>query len=168
MFTGKKGKTVTPSRRLQAKGEMCTLQTGKLCYNAININYVRNLCSYAELQESRSIFLLSWSFVKEFAVSSYRWSYAQLCMLTQDKSTKLWEPWHILRDRIGVGLVKSLNQGLWPISLHLISKRIKEILTQNANAKYLSRFNDKIAFRKYAFRRMCVHARYIPGRRNSW
>ena len=29
-----------PSRRLQAKGEMCTLQTGKLCYNAININYV--------------------------------------------------------------------------------------------------------------------------------
>ena len=40
MFTAKKGKTVTPSRRLQAKGEMCTLQTGKLCYNAININYV--------------------------------------------------------------------------------------------------------------------------------
>ena len=29
-----------PSRRLQAKVEMCTLQTGKLCYNAININYV--------------------------------------------------------------------------------------------------------------------------------
>ena len=25
---------------LQAKGEMCTLQTGKFCYNAININYV--------------------------------------------------------------------------------------------------------------------------------
>ena len=40
MFTAKKGKTVTPSRRFQAKGEMCTLQTGKLCYNAININYV--------------------------------------------------------------------------------------------------------------------------------
>ena len=37
---GKKGKTVTPSRRLQAKGEMCTVQTAKLCYNAININYV--------------------------------------------------------------------------------------------------------------------------------
>ena len=30
----KKGKTVTPSRRLQAKGETCSLQTGKLCYNA--------------------------------------------------------------------------------------------------------------------------------------
>ena len=112
---------------------MCTLQTGKLCYNTININYVRNLSSYAELQESQSIFLLSWSFVKEFTVSSYRWSYAQLCKLTQDKSTKLWEPWHILRDRIGVGLVKSLDQDLWPISLHLISKRIKEILTQNTN-----------------------------------
>ena len=131
MFTAKKGKTVTPSRRFQAKGEMCTLQTGKLCYNAIDINYVHNVWSYAELQESQSIFLLSWSFVKEFAVSSYRWSYAQLCMLTQDKSTKLWEPWHILQNRIGVSLVKSLNQGLWPISLHLISKRIKEILTQN-------------------------------------
>ena len=36
----KKGKTVTPSRTLQAKGEMCTLQTGKLCYNAIDINYI--------------------------------------------------------------------------------------------------------------------------------
>ena len=31
---------MTASRTLQAKGEMCTLQTGKLCYNAININYV--------------------------------------------------------------------------------------------------------------------------------
>ena len=123
---------MTPSRRLQAKGEMCTLQTGKLCYNAININYVRNLRLYAELQES-SIFFLSWSFVKEFAVSSYRWSYAQLGMLTQDKSIKLWQTWHILRDRIGDGLVKSLNQGLWPISLHLISKMVEEILTQNTN-----------------------------------
>ena len=34
---GTKGKTVKVSRRLQAKGETCTLQTGKLCYNAINI-----------------------------------------------------------------------------------------------------------------------------------
>ena len=37
---------------------------------------------------------LSWSFVKEFVVSSYRWSYALKCTLTQD----LWEPWHILGD----------------------------------------------------------------------
>ena len=40
LFTAKKGKTVTPTRTLQAKGEMYTLQTGKLCCNAININYV--------------------------------------------------------------------------------------------------------------------------------
>ena len=30
----------TASRALQAKGKMCTLQTGKFCYNAINISYV--------------------------------------------------------------------------------------------------------------------------------
>ena len=30
----------TASRTLQAKGEMCTLLLDKLCYNAININYV--------------------------------------------------------------------------------------------------------------------------------
>ena len=45
-------------------------------------------CVCAELQES-SLPRLLWSFVKEFAASSYRKSYAQLCMLAQDKSTKL-------------------------------------------------------------------------------
>ena len=29
---------ITASRTLQTKGEMCTLQTGKLCYHAINIS----------------------------------------------------------------------------------------------------------------------------------
>ena len=29
---------MTASRTLQAKGEMCTFQTGKLCYHAINIS----------------------------------------------------------------------------------------------------------------------------------
>ena len=29
---------ITASRTLQAKGEMCTLQTGKLCYLVINIS----------------------------------------------------------------------------------------------------------------------------------
>ena len=89
------------------------------------------MCSYAELQKS-SISRLSQSFVKEFAFSLYRWSYAQLYVLTMDKSTKLWEPWQILEielELIGVGLVKSLNQGLLPISLNLISNGIKEILT---------------------------------------
>ena len=31
---------------------MCTLQTGKLCYNAININYVLVFINYVELQDS--------------------------------------------------------------------------------------------------------------------
>ena len=58
MFTAKKGKTGTPSRTLQAKGEMCTLKTGKLCYNVIKIYQLRPCaCVCAEL--------------KEFAVSSY-------------------------------------------------------------------------------------------------
>ena len=114
-------KRVTPSRGLRAKGEMCTLQTGKLCNNAININYVPVLiCRIASL--GNLISLLLWSFVKVFAVSSYYWSYAELCMLTKDKSKKWWEL-RIFRDRTGVGLVKSL-------SLHLMGKRIKEILTQ--------------------------------------
>ena len=47
----------------------------------------------------------------------------------------------------------SLNQGLWlPIRIHFtpLNQDIKEILTQKHqyNAKYLSRFNDKNAFRK--------------------
>ena len=136
-----------------------TSQRGVGVFRKVIITYknctplVPSLCSYAELQES-SISCLSWSFVKEFAVSSYRWSYAQLCLLTQDKSTKLWEPWHILEDRIGVDLVKFSAKvcgfTFGSISLHLINKRIKEILTQKHqyNAKYLSRFNDKNACRK--------------------
>ena len=107
---------------------------------------VTSLCSYAELQEN-SISHLSWSFIREFVDSLYRWSYAPLCMSTQDKTTKLWKL-HILRDRIGVGLVKSLNQGLWlHIRIHftpLISKRIKDILTQ----KHQCNANEKNAFRK--------------------
>ena len=100
--------------------------------------------------------------------------------------TKLWEPWHILWDRMELGRSKVSTKvrgfAFGSISLHLISKRIKEILTQKHqyNAKYLSRFNDKDAFRKLKknsilfpdfscmYRRMCVHAHYIPGRRNTW
>ena len=90
------------------------------------------------------------------------------------------------QNRIAVGMVKSLNHcrvcgfTFGSISLHLISKRIKEILTQKHqyNAKYLSQYNDKNAFGKrksiYFFpdfscmhRHMCLHARYIRGSRNS-
>ena len=84
------GKRVNQGRhqwRLQAKGETYTHQTGNLCYNAC-------LCS-CRIAEESSISRLSWYFVKQFVVSSFCWSYAQLCMLTQDKSTTLWEL-HIL------------------------------------------------------------------------
>ena len=61
-------------------------------------------CVCAELQES-SIPRLSWSFVK--------YGLTQLCMLTQDKSTKSEESYIYSGHTIGGGLVKSLNQGLW-------------------------------------------------------
>ena len=125
----------------------CTLHTGKLCLilNAINIYYVI----------ARELNLSSVTVLRKRVCSLFiPLKCAQLCMLTQEKSTKLWEL-HILRNRIVVGSVKSLNQGLWlHIRIHftplIISKRIKEILTQKHqyDAKYLSRFNDKNAFRK--------------------
>ena len=69
-------------------------------------------------------------------------------MLTQEISQQSYESYIILRDRIVVGLVKSLNQGLWlHIRIHftpLISKRIKDILTQ----KHQCNANEKNAFRK--------------------
>ena len=51
----KNGKTVTSSRMLQAKGEMCTLQTGKFCYNAININYVLVLVYVQNCKRAQSL-----------------------------------------------------------------------------------------------------------------
>ena len=51
----KKGKTVTTSGTLQAKGEMCTLQTGKLCYNAININYILVLLYVQDCKRAQSL-----------------------------------------------------------------------------------------------------------------
>ena len=66
---------------------MCTLQTGKLCYNAININYVLVLVYVQNCKRAQSLVCHGPS-KKEFAVSS-RKSYAQLCTLTHDKSKKL-------------------------------------------------------------------------------
>ena len=54
LLTAKKGKTVALSRTLQA-GEMCTLQTGKLCYNAININYVLVLVYVQNYKRTQSL-----------------------------------------------------------------------------------------------------------------
>ena len=42
-------------RTLQAKGKMCTLQTGKLCYNAININYVLVLMYVQNCKRAQSL-----------------------------------------------------------------------------------------------------------------
>ena len=50
---------------------MCTLHTGKLCYNAININYVLVLvlmCKIARELNLSSVMVL----LTEFVVSSYR------------------------------------------------------------------------------------------------
>ena len=93
-------------------------------------------------------------------------------MFTQDKRTKLSEPvTYIFRDRVGVVLIKSLNQVK-------VYHKGKPNTKHQYNVKYLSRFNDKNAFRKlkknlYIFpdlgcmhRRMCVNACHIPGRRN--
>ena len=104
-------------------------------------------CVCAELQES-SISRLSWSFVKE---SAGLFIPQKLHSGVHRISQQSYESYIILRDRIVVGLVKSLNQGLWlQIRIHLTNKRIKEILkqTHQYNAKYLSQFNDKNGFRK--------------------
>ena len=85
------------------------------------------------------------------------------------------------RDKIVVGswskvLTKVCGFTFGSISLRLINKSLKGIVTQKRlyNAKYLSRFNDKNAFRKYIkkiyitfpdfscmHRRMWVHATFL-------
>ena len=45
----------TASRALQATGKMCTLQTGKFCYNAININYVLVLVYVQNCKRAQSL-----------------------------------------------------------------------------------------------------------------
>ena len=54
LLTAKNGETVALSRTLQA-GEMCTLQKGKLCYNAININYVLVLVYVQNYKRAQSL-----------------------------------------------------------------------------------------------------------------
>ena len=64
-------------------------------------------------------------------------------------------------------MVKSLNQGLRPISLHLISKRIKEILTQNTNTmrniypdlmmKLFQEIMKKIYINSLQISAVCIH-----------
>ena len=91
----------------------------KLCHNAININYVFVLVYVQNCKRAQSLSHLSWSFVKEFAVSSYSWSYAQLCMLTQDKSTKLWELHYTPGENCGwLGQKSQPNKKCFSIRIH--------------------------------------------------
>ena len=139
-----------PSRRLQAKGEMCTLQTGKLCYNAIDINnYI--LVPHVQNCKRTQISRLSWSFI---AVSSYHWSYSQLCNSWHRISQQSYETYVYSGIELELAWSKVSTKvcgfTFRSISPHLTSKRIKKILTQKQqyNAKYLSWFKDKNAFRK--------------------
>ena len=125
------------------------------CYNAININYVLVLiCRIARELNFSYVVVLFKGVCSLFMPLKLR--SAVYVVTGYVKLTKLWEL-HILRDRIGVVLVKRLNQGLllhiWIhfTPLNQYSKRIKEILTQKYqyNAKCFSRFNDKNAFRKW-------------------
>ena len=163
---GKKGKTVTSSRRLQAKDEMCTLQSGKRCYNAININCVLLLLYVQSCKRAQFLVCRGPSYVKEFAVFSYHWSYAQLCMLTQGKWTRYESYIIILRDRTGVGFKLKVSNKVCgftfgSISLNLISKRIKETLTQKHqyNAKKFSHpeiFFSRFQLYAQAYVRTCT------------
>ena len=64
---------------------------------------------------------------------------AQLCMLTQDKSTKLWAGYIYCEIELELAWSKVSTKvcgfTFGSISLHLISKRIKEILTQKHQYK---------------------------------
>ena len=146
----KKGKTLTQSRRLQAKGEMCTLQTGKFFYNAIYINNITSLNSYAEFSEN-SISRLSWSFIKEFAVSSCRCTAVAMlsCACWHRVSEQSYESYIYSWIELELAWFKVSTKvsgfTFRSISLHFKnSKKIKEILTQKQeyNAKCLFRFND--------------------------
>ena len=107
---------------------------------------------YAELQLESSISRLSWSFVKEsaglFIPQTLRSGMHRI-------SQQSYESYIILRDRIvelawSKGSTKVFGFKFLSFTLHLTSKRIKEILTQKRqyNAKYLSQFNDINGFRK--------------------
>ena len=165
---------------------MCTLQTGKtVIMPSLSITSLC-LCMYVS-RIARELSLSSVTVLRKGVCSLLKPLKLRSAMHVDRINQQSYESYIILRDRIVVGMVKSLNHcrvcgfTFGSISLHLISKRIKEILTQKHqyNAKYLSQFNDKNAFGKrksmYFFpdfncmhRHMCLYARYIPGSRNSW
>ena len=143
---------MAPSRTLQA-GEMCTLQTGKtVIMPSLSIT---SLC-LCMCRIARDLSLSSVMVLRKGVCSLLKPLKLRSAVHVDRINKQSYESYIILRDRIVVGLVKSLDHckvcgfTFGSISLHLISKRIKEILTQTHqyNAKYLSQFNDKNAFGK--------------------
>ena len=111
LFTAKKGKTVMPSRTLQTKGEMCTFQMGKLCHIAININYILVLLYVQNCKTAQP--LVSHGPSKR-SLQSLHAAEATLSHASWHRTNQQsYESYIILRDRIVVCLVKSLNQGPW-------------------------------------------------------
>ena len=82
--------------------------------SAVIVNSKLDYCKRAQ-----SLVCHGLSKLKEFAASSYRWSYAQLYMFqTQDKPTTLWEL-HILRDQAGRCLQGNLCTVRLPVWRHV-------------------------------------------------
>ena len=96
---------------------MCTLQTGKICYNAININYVL-LLVYVQSCKRAQINLPSVMVLRKVVCSLFIPLKVRSALHVDRISQQSYESYIILRNRIVVGLFKSLNQGLWLHILH--------------------------------------------------
>ena len=88
---------------------MCTLQTGKLCYNAIKISITSLclcMCRIARELNLSSVMVLRKGLCGLFIPQKLRSAVHRI-------SQQSYESYIVLRVRIVVGVVKSLNQGLW-------------------------------------------------------
>ena len=118
-----------------------------LLLNAININYRTarelNLSSVIVFHKLRSLQSLP---TAEAKLSGARWQYR---ISQQSYESYIYSGIELELARSKVSN-KACGFTFGSTSLHLISKRIKEILTQKHqyNAKYLSWFNDNDDFRK--------------------
>ena len=89
------------------------MYTGKLCYNVINIDYILVLvyiCRIARELNLSSVMLLRNGVCSLFIPLKLR---SAVHVNTAGISQQSYESYILLRDRIGVGLVKNLNHGLW-------------------------------------------------------
>ena len=132
---------------------------GKLFFIMPSIS-LTSLCSFAELQENSISHLSSvWSFVR--SLQSLHTVEATLsCVCWHRISQQSYDSYLYSRTELELAYSKVSTKvcgfTFGPISLHLISKRIKEILTQKHqyNAKYLCRFIDSNAFSSLNFIRL--------------